>query len=101
MNAVKSIFLVVGARPNFMKVASLQHQLDKRPELFRTRLIYTGQHYDADMSDIFFHDLDLPTPDRFLGIGSGSHAEQTGRVMMAFEKVCIVECRWSTSICCR
>jgi len=91
MNAVKSIFLVVGARPNFMKVAPLQHQLDKRPDVFQTRLIHTGQHYDADMSDIFFHDLDLPTPDRFLGIGSGSHAEQTGRVMMAFEKVCLEE----------
>ena len=58
MNAVKNIFLVAGARPNFMKVAPLQHQLDKRPEVFRTRLIHTGQHYDADMSDIFFHDLD-------------------------------------------
>jgi len=92
MNAVKNIFLVAGARPNFMKVAPLQHQLDKRPEVFRTRLIHTGQHYDADMSDIFFHDLDLPKPDRFLGVGSGSHAEQTGRVMMAFETVCIEDC---------
>src|SRR5215813_12427914 len=91
MNTVKSIFLVVGARPNFMKVAPLQHQLAKRPEVFRTQLIHTGQHYDADMSDVFFQDLDLPQPHRFLGVGSGSHAEQTGKVMMAFEKVCVEE----------
>ena len=91
MNAVKNICLVAGARPNFMKVAPLQRQLDRFPELFRPRLIHTGQHYDADMSDIFFDDLDLPKPARFLGVGSGSHAEQTGRVMMAFEKVCLEE----------
>src|SRR5439155_14049301 len=91
MKPAKSIFLVVGARPNFMKAAPLQQQLDRRSALFHTRIIHTGQHYDADMSDIFFQDLDLPLPDHFLGIGSGSHAEQTGRVMMAFEAVCLEE----------
>ncbi len=74
-----------------MKVAPIRRQLDRYPEIFRTTLIHTGQHYDADMSDVFFRDLDLPVPDRFLGVGSGSHAEQTGRVMMEFEKVCLGE----------
>src|SRR5262245_3517012 len=87
----KNIVLVVGARPNFMKVAPLLYQLRRYPEVFRSRLIHTGQHYDADMSDIFFEDLQLPKPDRFLGVGSGSHAEQTGKVMIAFEKICLDE----------
>jgi len=85
----RTIFLVAGARPNFMKVAPLLHQMGRYPEVFRSKLIHTGQHYDAGMSDVFFEDLELPQPDRFLGVGSGSHAEQTGKVMMAFEKVCL------------
>jgi UDP-N-acetylglucosamine 2-epimerase len=60
MKAAKNIFLVVGARPNFIKAAPIRQQLDRHSALFQTRLIHTGQHYDADMSDIFFHDLDLP-----------------------------------------
>jgi UDP-N-acetylglucosamine 2-epimerase (non-hydrolysing) len=91
MDPILKLFLVAGARPNFMKVAPLMSRFSMRPERFRARLIHTGQHYDADMSDVFFKDLDLPQPDRFLGIGSGSHAEQTGRVMIAFEKVCVEE----------
>jgi UDP-N-acetylglucosamine 2-epimerase (non-hydrolysing) len=87
----KKIMLVAGARPNFMKVAPPLQELRKYPEAFRTRLIHTGQHYDAEMSDVFFRDLELPQPDRFLGIGSGSHAEQTARVMVAFERVCVEE----------
>jgi UDP-N-acetylglucosamine 2-epimerase (non-hydrolysing) len=83
------ILLVVGARPNFMKVAPLLEELRRHPKTFQTRLIHTGQHYDVGMSDIFFQDLELPQPDRFLGVGSGTHAEQTARVMMAFEKVCV------------
>jgi UDP-N-acetylglucosamine 2-epimerase (non-hydrolysing) len=59
--------------------------------VFRTRLIHTGQHYDTEMSDVFFRDLELPRPDRFLGVGSGSHAEQTAKVMVAFERVCVEE----------
>jgi UDP-N-acetylglucosamine 2-epimerase (non-hydrolysing) len=84
-----SIMLVVGARPNFMKAAPLLEELRRHPKTFQTKLIHTGQHYDAEMSDVFFQDLDLPRPDLFLGVGSGTHAEQTGKVMMAFEKVCV------------
>jgi len=91
MSSKTKIFLVAGARPNFMKVAPLISQLYRFPNMFGTKLIHTGQHYDTDMSDVFFQDLDLPEPDRFLGVGSGSHAEQTGRVMIAFEKVCLEE----------
>ena len=74
-----------------MKVAPLWKELLKYPKTGRARLVHTGQHYDTEMSDIFFRDLELPKPDRFLGIGSGTHAEQTGKVMMAFEKVCVEE----------
>jgi UDP-N-acetylglucosamine 2-epimerase (non-hydrolysing) len=85
------ILLSVGARPNFMKIAPLLNRLGCHPELFQTKLIHTGQHYGVDMSDVFFTELDLPRPDRFLGVGSGSHAEQTARIMVEFEKVCIEE----------
>ena len=74
-----------------MKVAPPLQELRKYPEAFQTRLIHTGQHYDAEMSDVFFRDLQLPRPDRFLGVGSGSHAEQTARVMVAFERACVEE----------
>ena len=81
-------FLVAGARPNFMKVAPILEALHARrgsfPELQPLR-IHTGQHYDAQMS-AFFGDLGMPMPDIYLGVGSGSHAEQTARVMIAFEK---------------
>jgi UDP-N-acetylglucosamine 2-epimerase (non-hydrolysing) len=83
--------LVAGARPNFMKVAPALQELRKHAEIFDPRFIHTGQHYDAEMSDVFFQDLELPRPDRFLGVGSGSHAEQTARVMVAFEQVCLEE----------
>jgi UDP-N-acetylglucosamine 2-epimerase (non-hydrolysing) len=86
------IFLVAGARPNFMKVAPLLEALrarqDQLPKL-QPLLVHTGQHYDAQMSDEFFRDLGMPTPDIHLGAGSGSHAEQTARVMVAFEKICL------------
>jgi UDP-N-acetylglucosamine 2-epimerase (non-hydrolysing) len=75
---------VVGARPNFMKIAPVMRALGARGA--SQRLVHTGQHYDARMSDVFFADLDLPAPDVHLGVGSGSHAEQTARVMLAFEK---------------
>ncbi|HEX9666324.1 MAG TPA: UDP-N-acetylglucosamine 2-epimerase (non-hydrolyzing) [Thermodesulfobacteriota bacterium] len=91
MKHSKKVLLVAGARPNFMKVAPLLKELKKRPEVFITRLAHTGQHYDVAMSDYFFDDLDLPQPDRYLGVGSGSHAQQTAKVMMAFELVCIEE----------
>src|ERR1700721_3171022 len=79
--------LVVGARPNFMKIAPILSELNRYPEEFRPLLVHTGQHYDAKMSDVFFDDLGLPAPDVFLGAGSGSHAVQTAQTMIAFEKV--------------
>ena len=83
-----SVHLISAARPNFMKVAPLFHAL--RPETWcDVTLVHTGQHYDINMSDAFFRDLGLPQPDRHLGVGSGSHAEQTGRVMIAYERVCL------------
>lgn len=91
MTHFKNIVLVAGARPNFMKVAPLMKELSKHPDAFRARLIHTGQHYDAEMSDVFFHDLELLRPKRFLGVGSGSHAEQTAKIMIAFEQVCVEE----------
>jgi UDP-N-acetylglucosamine 2-epimerase (non-hydrolysing) len=82
------ILLVAGARPNFMKVAPLVDALKNcqasHPDL-EILLVHTGQHYDAQMSRAFFNDLGLPRPDVDLEIGSGTHAEQTGRVMIAFE----------------
>ena len=81
---------VVGARPNFMKIAPIVEQMKQVPEI-QPILVHTGQHYDAGMSDVFFRDLGIPTPDVHLGIGSGSHAEQTARVMIEFEKVCLRE----------
>ena len=77
---------VVGARPNFMKVAPILRALAHQHGLRQT-LVHTGQHYDAQMSDVFFQDLGMPAPDVHLGIGSGSHAQQTARVMLAIEPV--------------
>lgn len=79
--------LIAAARPNFMKVAPLFHAL-KREAWCRVRLVHTGQHYDANMSDAFFRDLGLPSPDLHLGVGSGSHAGQTAGVMLAYEAAC-------------
>ena len=81
-----SIHLIAAARPNFMKVAPLYHEL-KRANWCEPVIVHTGQHYDANMSDSFFEELQLPPPDIHLGIGSGSHAEQTAGVMTAYEKI--------------
>ncbi|NQW29283.1 MAG: UDP-N-acetylglucosamine 2-epimerase (non-hydrolyzing) [Ignavibacteria bacterium] len=86
---MKKIISVVGARPNFVKVAPIHRAFLKKSELFDHRIIHTGQHYDATMSDAFFTDLEMPQPSWFLGVGSGSHAEQSARVMVGFEKVCL------------
>ena len=80
------IISVVGARPNFMKVAPFCRALKAYPDV-RNVLVHTGQHYDVRMSEQFFKELDIPSPDINLEIGSGSHAEQVGRTMIAFEKV--------------
>ena len=89
------ILSVVGARPNFMKVAALceaikEHNAEK-PDSLEHMLVHTGQHYDANMSDFFFNDLDLPKPHLFLGVGSGSHSSQTAKIMEGFEKVLLTE----------
>jgi len=80
------ILHVVGARPNFMKAAPVLHALAKRPAVEQT-LVHTGQHYDANMSDVFFSQLQIPAPDVNLGVGSGSHARQTAEIMSGFEPV--------------
>jgi len=84
------VHLIAAARPNFMKVAPLYHALKGSGD-FVPVLIHTGQHYDANMSDDIFADLDLPAPDYHLGVGSGSHAEQTGGVMIAYEKIALAD----------
>src|SRR6185295_14016498 len=84
------VFNVVGARPNFMKIAPIVDAIRETPDI-EQRLIHTGQHYDEGMSDVFFRDLGIPRPDSHLGVGSGTHAEQTARIMTAFEKVCLDE----------
>lgn len=84
------IDLIAAARPNFMKVAPLFHCLHGQ-DWCHLRLVHTGQHYDKNMSDAFFRDLQLPPPDLNLGVGSGSHAEQTARVMLAYEKACLAD----------
>lgn len=82
----RTIHLIAAARPNFMKIAPLYHALSRESD-FEPVIVHTGQHYDINMSDAFFQDLRLPEPHIHLGAGSGSHAEQTGRVMIAYEKV--------------
>ncbi|MFB0517189.1 MAG: non-hydrolyzing UDP-N-acetylglucosamine 2-epimerase [Candidatus Neomarinimicrobiota bacterium] len=81
------IMHVAGARPNFMKIAPIMRTMAKYPGHFEQVLVHTGQHYDFSMSQIFFQDLDLPEPDVYLKIGSGTHAEQTSLVMLAFEPI--------------
>jgi UDP-N-acetylglucosamine 2-epimerase (non-hydrolysing) len=83
----KLIVNVVGARPNFMKVAALERGLQKISRL-RTCTVHTGQHYDPEMSDVFFRQLSLSLPERSLGVGSGGHGYMTGRIMVEFEKAC-------------
>ena len=90
MNGRKRILHVVGARPNYMKIAPVIRAVD-RAKLAEQLLVHTGQHYDPSMSDVFFSDLGMPAPNIHLGVGSGSHAEQTAKVMVGFEKVCLEE----------
>ena len=93
------IISVVGARPNFMKIAPLIRAIQKHNEEVATTgsrhidhlLVHTGQHYDYEMSQVFFQDLEIPVPDFHLDVGSGTHAEQTGKVMIEFEKLLFQE----------
>jgi UDP-N-acetylglucosamine 2-epimerase (non-hydrolysing) len=88
------LIVVVGARPNFIKVAPLfsaigSHNIQNKTLTLEPILVHTGQHYDYEMSQVFFEDLELPKPDIHLGVGSGTHAEQTGKIMVGFEKVLV------------
>lgn len=85
------IISVVGARPNFMKVAPLHKAFKKYSGTITHLICHTGQHYDEKMSKVFFEDLELPQPDFYLGVGGGSHAEQTAKVMVEFEKILLDE----------
>ena len=83
-----NIFHVVGARPNFMKVAPVLNALKSHKHVVQT-LVHTGQHYDTNMSDVFFEQLGIPAPDVNLAVGSGSHARQTAEIMTRFEPVAL------------
>ncbi len=84
------VFLVAGARPNFMKIAPIYRE-SLNYDALDCRVVHTGQHYDYEMSEAFFKDLSLPDPDFFLNAGSGSHANQTARIMVSFEELCLQE----------
>ncbi|MCC6723563.1 MAG: UDP-N-acetylglucosamine 2-epimerase (non-hydrolyzing) [Saprospiraceae bacterium] len=84
------ILSIAGARPNFMKIAPLHRAFQANPSI-ESKIIHTGQHYDRGMSDIFFQQLELPEPDYNLGVGGGSHTQQTAKIMLEFEKVVELE----------
>lgn len=81
------IYLIAGARPNFMKIAPIVRALQKHGGL-AFKIIHTGQHYDREMNDVFFEELGIPEPDIYMGAGGGSHALQTSKIMIAFEELC-------------
>ena len=81
------LYLVAGARPNFMKIAPIVRALRAHGGL-DYKIIHTGQHYDHDMNDVFFEELGIPAPDLFMAAGGGGHAQQTGKIMVAFEELC-------------
>lgn len=84
------ILSIVGARPNFMKVAPLHRAFSNHPDL-ESKIVHTGQHYDAKMSDIFFNQLELPQPDYFLGVSGGTHSQQIAHTMLEFEPILAAE----------
>jgi UDP-N-acetylglucosamine 2-epimerase (non-hydrolysing) len=84
---MKTVYLVAGARPNFMKIAPIVRAMLSRTGL-AFKIIHTGQHYDPDMSDVFFEELGIPKPHAFLAAGGGSHAQQTAKIMVGFEELC-------------
>lgn len=84
------VFLVAGARPNFMKIAPIVRALKTHGGL-AFKIIHTGQHYDREMNDVFFEELGIPEPDVFMAAGGGTHAQQTGKIMTAFEELCQAE----------
>lgn len=90
MSTKPLIHLVAGARPNFMKIAPIVRALQADGRL-AWKIVHTGQHYDRDMNEVFFEELGIPAPDVRLGCGGGSHAEQTGKIMQAYEQLCASE----------
>lgn len=82
------VYLVAGARPNFMKIAPIVRAFQAQQQL-SFKIIHTGQHYDRDMNAVFFDELGIPEPDLFMAAGGGSHAEQTGKIMVGFETLCM------------
>ncbi len=86
LGKMKNIHLIAAARPNFMKIAPLYHDLTRRAWA-EPVIVHTGQHYDINMSDVFFQNFGLPEPHVHLGVGSGTHAAQTGNVMIAYEQI--------------
>ena len=89
MKTKLKLLLIAGARPNFMKLAPLVKAVRRRPHEAGFQIVHTGQHYDAQMSQVFFDQLGIPTPDFNLEVGSGSHAAQTAEIMKRFEPVCL------------
>ena len=83
---IKLIHLIVGARPNFMKMAPLYKALKEQSDRYLPSLIHTGQHYDEKMSKLFFEDLGMPEPDAYLHVGSGTHGQQTARIIERYEE---------------
>ena len=83
----KKIISVVGASPNFLKLAPLDEEFSKYPQTFQSLVVHTGQHYDYVMSDVFFRDLDLPKPDFHLEVGSANHSIQTAKVMTTLNRL--------------
>lgn len=84
-----TIHLIAGARPNFMKIAPLVRAMDAHKDEISYKIVHTGQHYDHSMSDVFFDELGIPKPDYHLNCGGGSHAEQTAKIMIAYERLCV------------
>ncbi|MDC1387045.1 UDP-N-acetylglucosamine 2-epimerase (non-hydrolyzing) [Candidatus Thioglobus sp.] len=85
----KLISLVVGARPNFMKIAPIVRALKNNSDNFSYRIIHTGQHNNKEMNDVFFRELEIPPPDVYLKGNGGTHSEQTARIMIGFEQECV------------
>ena len=81
------VLLIAGARPNFMKIAPI-YRVSPNYEQVECKIVHTGQHYDYEMSEAFFEDLEIPKPHFFLNAGSGSHAVQIAKIMVAFETLC-------------
>ena len=85
-----TVYLVAGARPNFMKIAPIVRAFQAQQAL-SFKIIHTGQHYDRDMNEVFFEELGIPQPDVFMAAGGGSHAQQTAKIMVGFEELCTAE----------